>query len=86
MAIGAFDRLDVALVKKYNSLKVDNPIIGNSMVDPNKMYEAMNDYALMHRSMLDIQAKLRSTCKDAIAPGIQYHKTKQLKNRTNPAT
>ena len=80
MSIGAQDRLDVALVKKYSTLRVDNPIVGNSMVDPNKMYDAMNDYASMHRSMLDIQQKLHKTCLDAIGLNIQYNKTKRLKN------
>lgn len=80
MSIGAKDGLDVALVKKYGSLRVDNPIVGNSMVDPNKMYDAMNDYASMHRSMLDIQQKLHDKCLSAITPNIQYCKTKRLKN------
>ena len=80
MGIGAKDGLDVALVKKYGSLRVDNPIVGNSMVDPNKMFDAMNDFALMHRSMLDIQQKLHATCLNAITPGIQYNRTKRLKN------
>ncbi len=80
MGIGAKDTLDIALVKKYNSLRVDNPIVGNSMVDPNKMYDAMNDYASMQKSMLDIQQKLHSTCLNAITPSIQYCKTKRLKN------
>ena len=80
MSIGAKDGLDVALVKKYGSLRVDNPIVGNSMVDPNRMFDAMNDYASMHKSMLDIQQKLHATCLNAITPGIQYSKTKRLKN------
>ena len=80
MSIGARDGLDVALVKKYGGLRVDNPIVGNSMIDPDKMFNAMNDYALMHKSMLDIQKKLHETCLSAITPNIQYNKTKRLKN------
>ena len=48
MAIGARDRIDAMLVKKYAMQKVDNPTIQTSMINPDKMYEAMNDYAQMH--------------------------------------
>jgi len=79
MAVGARDRIDAMLVKKYAMQKVDNPIIQTSMVDPEKMYEAMNDYAQMHLSMLNIQQKLRETCISAISGSIQYTKTKSIK-------
>ncbi len=81
MGIGAKDKLDVALVKKYAGLKVDNPIVGNSMVEPTKMYDAMNDYASMHLAMLNVQQKLRTMCISAMAPNIQYRKTKPLTKR-----
>ncbi len=81
MAIGARDRIDAMLVKKYAMQKVDNPIIQTSMIDPNKMYEAMNDYAQMHLSMLNIQQKLKNTCISAIAGSIQYTKSRNLKSR-----
>ena len=79
MAVGARDRLDIALVKKYNSLKVDNPIVGESLIDPNKMYEAMNDWANMTKSFMDIKKTLQATCTKAIAPNITYRKTASLK-------
>lgn len=89
MAIGARDRIDAMLVKKYAMQKVDNPIVQTSMIDPEKMYEAMNDYAQMHLSMLNIQQKLKSTCISAISGSIQYTKTRSLKPRkpqnTTPA-
>lgn len=81
MAVGARDIIDAMLVKKYAMQKVDNPIIQTSMVDPEKMYEAMNDYAQMHLSMLNIQQKLRGTCISAISGSIQYTKTRSLKSR-----
>jgi|GEM_PF-973785 len=85
MSVGAKDYLDMALVKKYASMRVDNPIVESSMVDPNKMFEAMNDYASMHRSMLDIQQKLRSTCIRTTAMGIKYHKSRDLSKVATPA-
>ncbi len=78
MPIGAMDQLDQLLVKKYAGLKVDNPIIESSMIDPDKMYEAMNDYAKMHRAVLNIHTKLRETCMKTTALSIQYRKTKNL--------
>ena len=81
MAIGARDRIDAMLVKKYAMQKVDNPIIQTSMIDPNKMYEAMNDYAQMHLSTLNIQQKLKNTCISAISGSIQYTKSRNLKSR-----
>lgn len=85
MAIGARDHLDQLLVKKYASLKVDNPVIESSMIDPNKMYDAMNDYANMQRSMLNMHAKLRETCIKTTALAIQYRKTKSLSKNGAPA-
>ncbi len=84
MAIGARDRIDAMLVRKYAMQKVDNPIIQTSMVDPEKMYEAMNDYAQMHLSMLNIQQKLKSTCINAISGSIQYTKSRNIKLKKPP--
>ncbi len=82
MAVGARDELDVALVRKYASLKVDNPI-QVSMVDASKMYEAMNDYASTQKAMLLMKNKLYSTCGKATAMAIQYTKTKPLTPRAH---
>ena len=79
MAIGARDRIDAMLVRKYAMQKVDNPIIQTSMVDPEKMYEAMNDYAQMHLRMLNIQQKLKETCINAISGSIKYTKSRNIK-------
>lgn len=79
MAVGARDRLDIALVRKYNSLKVDNPVVGESLVNPDKMYEAMNDWANMTKSFMNIRNTLKETCTKAIAPNITYNRTASLK-------
>ena len=78
MAVGAQDRLDQALVKKYAGLRVDNPIVGNSMVDADRMYCTMNDYAAMQRAMVNVKNKLRDICNSAITPNIQYRQTRPL--------
>ena len=61
MAIGAKDYIDQLLVKKYSQEKVDNSDL-TSMVQPEKMMEAMNDYASMHRNMFALSKKLDSAC------------------------
>ena len=81
MAIGAKDKIDALLVKKYQGLKVDNPVIQSSMIDPDKMLEAMNDYAMIHMNALNLQQQLKSTCIKAISLNIQYRKTKNIKMR-----
>ena len=81
MAIGAHDNLDRALVKKYQSLKVDNAIVESSMIDPNKMMATMNDYANAHMEAFRIQQALRNICTKAISMNIQYTKMKSPKTR-----
>lgn len=84
MAIGAKDKIDALLVKKYQGLKVDNPVIQTSMVDPNKMLEAMNDFASVHMSALQLQQQLKSTCIKAISLNIQYRKSRPIKTAPKP--
>lgn len=63
MAIGAKDRIDKLLVQKYAKEKVDNHDLNvASMVDPEKMMEAMNDYAAVQRSMLMMSSRLSELC------------------------
>ncbi len=78
MAIGAKDRIDQMLVKKYAGLKVDNAVVQASMIDPAKMLDAMNDYAQVHMSALNLQQQLKTTCIKAMAMNIQYRKSKPL--------
>ena len=62
MAIGARDYIDKLLVKKYADEKVDNHESLESMVDPKKMLEAMNDVAEVQRNMFALSQRLCSTC------------------------
>lgn len=63
MAIGAKDRIDKLLVQKYAKEKVDNHDLGvTSMVDPEKMMDAMNDYAAVQRNMLMMSGRLAELC------------------------
>ncbi|MBR2387007.1 hypothetical protein IKA92_06905 [bacterium] len=80
MPVGACDELDVALVKKYASMRVDCPI-ASSAIDPTKMYDAMNDYASMQRMMFNINGKIKRACEKSTAMAIQYVKTKPLSGR-----
>ena len=62
MAIGARDYIDKLLVKKYADEKVDNHDSLESMVDPKKMLDAMNDVAEVQRNMFALSQRLCSTC------------------------
>ena len=62
MAIGAKDYIDKLLVKKYAEEKVDNHDSLESMVDPNKMLETMNDVAMVQRNMFALSQRLENVC------------------------
>lgn len=62
MAIGAEDYIDQLLVKKYAEEKVDNHDNMESMVAPEKMMGAMNDYASMYRNMMNLKQRLNIAC------------------------
>lgn len=87
MAIGAHERLDQLLVKKYQDLKVDNPIIQSSMINPNKMMDTLNDYANAHMQAFRIQQSLKEVCSKAVSINIQYTniKAKTSKERLKEA-
>lgn len=74
MAIGAHDYIDQLLVKKYSQEKVDNHDNTASMVDPEKMMDAMKDYASMQRNMFALSQKLQSTCYAINARTARYTK------------
>lgn len=74
MAIGAKDYIDQLLVKKYSQEKVDNHDGAESMVNPEKMMEAMSDYASMHRNMFALSQKLNTACYAINARTARYTK------------
>ncbi|MBQ4114514.1 hypothetical protein IJD34_03835 [bacterium] len=74
MAIGARDYIDQLLVKKYADEKVDNHDAIESMIDPNKMLEAMNDVAMIQRNMFTLSQKLQRTCYAINAKSARYKK------------
>ena len=73
MPIGAFNKLDRELVKKYSKLKVDNPDT-TKLVDSQKMMEAMNDYAMLQRGMIDMNEKIRAMCSNVAGKSATYMK------------
>lgn len=73
MAVGAKDKIDRELVKKYAKLKMDNPET-TKLVDSQKMLSAMNDYAMMQRSMLDMNTRLKDICSDVTSKSVVYLK------------
>lgn len=77
MAIGAEDYIDQLLVKKYAEEKVDNHDNMESMVDPNKMMGAMNDYASMYRNMMVLKQRLNIACYAVNARNARYQRSPQ---------
>lgn len=71
MAVGPRDYIDQLLVKKYADEKVDNPEFA-SMVDAEKMLDAMTDFSDMHRNMMLLNNKLSSVCAALNAQSAKY--------------
>ena len=78
MAIGAEDYIDQLLVKKYADEKVDNHENIESMIDPQKMMGAMNDYASMSRNMMLLKQRLNIACYAINAKTARYNRTRTL--------
>ena len=76
MAIGARDYIDKLLVKKYADEKVDNHEALESMIDPNKMLEVMNDVAMVQRNMFALSQKLQCSCYAFNARAARYKNRK----------
>ena len=72
MSVGAEDYIDQLLVKKYAEEKVDNHDDMESMVDPEKMMTAMNDYASMYRHMMTLKQRLNIACYAVNARNAKY--------------
>ena len=72
MAVGARDYIDKMLVKKYAQQKVDNHENTVSMVNPEKMMSAMNDYASMSRNMFVLNHQLNIACSRLNAKTARY--------------
>lgn len=63
MAVGAQDRIDRLLVKKYAQQQVDNHEMGlASMVPPEKMMDVMNDYATVSRNIMFMSNRISNIC------------------------
>lgn len=80
MAIGAQDYIDQLLVKKYSQEKVDNHDGVESMVRPEEMMKAMNDYASVSRNMFALNQKLTAACYAINAASAQYRKAATLQS------
>ena len=79
MGIGAEDYIDQVLVKKYAEEKVDNHDNMESMVDPNKMMGAMNDYANMYKNMMMLKQRLNIACYAVNAKNARYIRSPQAR-------
>lgn len=78
MAIGAEDYIDQLLVEKYAEEKVDNHENMISMVQPEAMMSAMNDYSLLSRNMFVLNKKLTAACSALNALNVQYREIQPI--------
>ena len=73
MAIGARDRIDKELVRKYAKVKMDNPDT-TKLVDSQKMLSAMDDYAAMQKGFMDMNSRLKDICYNVTSKSAAYMK------------
>jgi hypothetical protein len=73
MAIGARDKIDKELVRKYAKVKMDNPDT-TKLVDSQKMLSAMDDYAAMQRGFMDMNNRLKDICSNVTSKSAVYMK------------
>ncbi|MBR1423981.1 hypothetical protein IJ579_00285 [bacterium] len=74
MGVGADDYIDKMLVQKYQEEKVDNHENVESMVDPDRMLEVMNDYASTLKNMMSLSQRLNIACYAINAKSARYQK------------
>ena len=72
MAVGARDHIDRLLVGKYADEKTLCLEESALAVEPEKMLNAMQDYAAVQRSFMTMQIKLKSICSNVTAKGANY--------------
>ena len=75
MGIGAEDYIDKMLVQKYQEEKVDNHDNTESIVDPEKMLGAMNDYASTLKNMVELRQRLNIACYAINARTARYQRS-----------
>ena len=75
MGVGAEDYIDKMLVQKYQEEKMDNHDSVESMVEPEKMLEAMNDYASTLKNMMELRQRLNIACYAINARAARYKRT-----------
>ena len=75
MGIGAEDYIDKMLVQKYQEEKVDNHENATSMITPDEMYSAMNDYASTLKNMMELRQRLNIACYAINARTARYQKS-----------
>lgn len=80
MAIGAEDYIDRLLVKKYAQMQVDNHELTDSMIRPEEMMKAMQDYADVKRNMTALNQKLSAACYAINAMSATYRRGATLES------
>lgn len=72
MAVGARDHIDRLLVGKYAEEKTLCLEESALAVEPEKMLNAMQDFAAVQRSFMTMQIKLKNICSNVTAKGASY--------------
>ena len=71
MAFRPKDKIDMMIVQKYASEKMDNCTY-TALVNPNEMMVAMRDYAEVQRNFMVLNNKLKDLCQNVSSKAVAY--------------
>lgn len=75
MAFRPKDQIDMLIIKKYASEKMDNCSY-TALIDPNEMMMAMKDYAEVQRNFMSLNNKLKDFCQNVNSKVAKYKASK----------
>lgn len=82
MAFRPKDQIDMMIVQKYASEKMDNCTY-TALVNPNEMMGAMKDFAQVQRNFMDLNNQLKNLCQNVNSKAAMYKASKMPPQKAN---
>ena len=80
MAFRPKDQIDMMIIQKYASEKMDNSTY-TAIVNPNEMMGAMKDYAELQRNFAELNNQLKSFCQTVNSKAASYRASRLPQQR-----
>ena len=82
MAFRPKDQIDMMIVQKYASEKMDNCTY-TALVNPNEMMVAMRDYAEVQRNFMTLNNQLKNLCQTVSSKAASYRASRMPQARAH---